>query len=399
MRPLEHVRILDLTHMLSGPYGTMLLADLGAETIKIEPPGTGEGTRRLLENHPKHSYKGVGAYILTLGRNKKSVALNLKSERGREIFYELVRHADAVVTNFAAGVNERLGISHDILSRINPRIITVSVTGFGETGPARNRPAFDQVVQGMGGGMSITGQPDGPPTRAGIPIGDLGGGVFAAIGLLSALVERERTGMGRHVDVSMLDCQISLLNYMATMTLLSGENPERIGNAHMVHIPYNTFKTATKYIIVAVIGDTFWPGFVKALDLTELEDEKYKVHANRFADRERIERIIQERLLTNTAEYWLERLREHRVPCGPVNEFTDALSDEQVLARNMVVPVVQKDGHPVYMPGNPVKFHPPMEESYQPAPEVGEHTAEVLGELLGLEGAALEDLKTEGVVG
>ena len=205
MKALHGIRLLDLTHMLSGPYAGMMLADMGAETIKIEPPGRGEGTRRLLASDPANSLHGMGAYFLTLNRNKKSMTLNLKSAEGLALFYELVQSADVVLDNFSAGVTERLKISHDELSAVNPRIITCTITGFGETGPDNQRPSFDIVAQAMGGGMSITGQPGSPPTRAGIPIGDLGGGLMGAIGVLAALVARETTGRGQHVDISMLD--------------------------------------------------------------------------------------------------------------------------------------------------------------------------------------------------
>ncbi len=255
MKCLESLLVLDLTHMLSGPYGAMLLCDLGARTIKVEPPGTGEGTRQLLASSPEYSRQGMGAYFLTLNRNKESVCIDLKSDEGKKVFYELVAIADVVIDNFSVGVTKRLGIDHPVLSRINPGIITCSVTGFGETGPDTERPAFDQVVQGMGGGMSITGYEGGEPLRSGIPIGDLGGGVFGAVGILAALVARGKTGVGQHVDISMLDVQISLLNYMATMCLMSGINPEPLGNAHFVHVPYNSFKTKTDYIIIACIGD------------------------------------------------------------------------------------------------------------------------------------------------
>lgn len=204
---LEHVTVLDLTHMLSGPYGTMLLADMGARTIKIEPPGTGEGTRRLLEKDPEYSREGMGAYYLTLNRNKESVCVDLKSAEGRLVFLDLVRKADVVFDNFSVGVTQRLGIDHGSLSAVNPRIITCSVTGFGQTGPQTQHSAFDQVVQAMGGGMSITGTPETGPIRSGIPMGDLGGGMFGAMGVLAALVERNHTGKGQHVDISMLDTQ------------------------------------------------------------------------------------------------------------------------------------------------------------------------------------------------
>lgn len=240
MNGLGGILVLDLTHMLSGPYGALIVSDLGARTIKVEPPGSGEGTRQLLASSAEYARQGMGAYFLSLNRNKESICIDLKSPEGRAAFYDLVAKADVVIDNFSAGVTKRLEIDHHTLAAINPRIITCSITGFGETGPETNHPAFDQVVQGMGGGMSITGHQGGEPLRAGIPIGDLGGGVFAAIGVLAALVARQSTGCGQHVDISMLDVQISLLNYMGTMHLMSGANPEPLGNGHFVHVPYNS---------------------------------------------------------------------------------------------------------------------------------------------------------------
>ncbi len=399
MKALEHLVIIDLTHMLSGPYATMLLADMGAQTIKIEPPGKGEITRTALADDPKYSKSGMGPYFLTLNRNKRSICIDLKAPEGLEILYGLVRSADIVIDNFSAGVTKRLKIDHDTLESVNPRIITCSVTGFGETGPETDRPAFDQVVQGMGGGMSITGEHDGHPLRAGIPIGDLGGGIFGALGVLAAVVARETTGRGQHVDVSMLDCQISLLNYMATMYLLSGINPERLGNGHFVHIPYNTFRTKTDFIIIAVIGDNFWKNLLEVIDAPELRNEKYLKQPGRFADRDLINAKIQEVLLSNTADHWLGKLREKRIPCAPVNEFSKALSDPQIVARNMVVTVRDGGGDEVRMPGNPIKLSKTHEDRFTYPPRLGEHTDEILVQRLGYTKDRLADLKAKNVIG
>lgn len=399
MKALEGITILDLTHMLSGPYGTMLLADLGATTIKVEPPGRGEGTRKLLATTEDYSLNGMGAYFLTLARNKQSVCIDLKSEEGLQLFYRMVKKADIVFDNFSAGVTKRLKINHDRLAEINPRIITCTITGFGETGPDTQRPAFDQVVQGMGGGMSITGHPDGDPVRSGIPIGDLAGGMFGAMGVLAALAARERTGFGQHIDISMLDSQISLLNYMATMFFLSGKNPERLGNGHFVHVPYNTFKTADDYIIIAVIFDSFWDNLLEVVNAPELRDEKYRTQPGRFADRDFINQKIEEELLTKPAAFWLEQLRAKRIPCGPVNNFEQALSDPQVAFRNMVVDVPHPQGGAVRMPGNPVKMSETDEESYTAPPLLGQQTDEILSELLGLSEKEIAQLREEGVVG
>ncbi len=397
MKALENVVVLDLTHMLSGPYATMLLGDMGAEMIKIEPPG-GDLTRMALSDSPEYSRSGMGPYFLTLSRNKRSICLDLKAPAGLEVFYGLVKTADVVVDNFSAGVTKRLKIDHANLAAINPRIITCSVTGFGETGPETDRPAYDQVVQGMGGGMSITGFPDGPPLRAGIPIGDLAGGLFGALGILGALWARNHMGRGQHVDVSMLDCQISLLNYMATMYLLSGYDPEPLGNGHFAHVPYDTFRTQTGWIIVAVVGNNFWDNLVEVLDVPELRDSKYRSQPGRFADKQHINETVQRVLLTNTAEYWLRRLREKRIPCSPVNKFSDALRDPQILARNMVVTVKNGGGEEVRMPGNPVKMSETYEDTYSYPPQLGEHTDEILTARLGYTPEQIQALHAQNVI-
>jgi len=396
---LEHITVLDLTHMLSGPYGTMLLADLGARTIKVEPPGKGEGTRRLLENDPQHSRDGMGAYYVTLNRNKESVCVDLKQPAGREVFLDLVRRADVVFDNFSVGVTERLGIDHASLAKVNPRIVTCSVTGFGQTGPATQRPAFDQVVQAMGGGMSITGTPATGPIRSGIPIGDLGGGTFGAIGVLAALVEREQTGRGQHVDIAMLDVQVSLLNYMATMYFMSGQIPEGIGNGHFVHVPYNCYPTADGHIIIACIGDAFFERFVEFIDVPELRRPEYLQQPVRFADKARIDGIIAAELRKQPTAHWLARLEAARIPCGPVNDFAQALADPQVVARNMVAEVPLPDGTSLRMPGNPVKLSGAAPASFGAPPRLGAQTDAVLGGWLGYAPDRLASLRGQGAIG
>lgn len=396
---LEHITVIDLTHMLSGPYGTMLLADLGARTIKVEPPGTGEGTRRLLEHDPEYSRDGMGAYYLTLNRNKQSMCIDLKSDVGRTVFMELVRHADVVFDNFSVGVPKRLGIDHAALSAVNPRIITCSVTGFGETGPETQRPAFDQVVQAMGGGMSITGTPETGPTRSGIPIGDLGGGIFGAMGVLAALAERERTGHGQHVDVSMLDVQISMLNYMATMQLMSGIVPEGIGNGHFVHVPYNSYPTADGHIIVACIGDAFFERFAEFSGIPELMDPAFRRQPARYAAKARIDALVAEKFCTQPTAYWQAELQKARIPCGPVNNFKDALSDTQVRARDMVKPVTLSSGEVIELPGNPIKLSNAKDRAFTTPPSLGQDTVKVLSETLGYSAEQIKQLKFCGAIG
>jgi crotonobetainyl-CoA:carnitine CoA-transferase CaiB-like acyl-CoA transferase len=398
MAPLAGITVLDLTHMLSGPYGTMLLADLGARTIKVEPPGRGDATRQLLRDDPLHARDGMGAYYLTLNRNKQSVAIDLKQPAGRAVFLDLVAQADVVFDNFAAGVMQRLGIHHDALAEVNPRIVTCSVTGFGATGPGADRPAFDQVVQAMGGGMSITGQPGGPPTRAGIPIGDLGGGLFGAIGVLAALQARQQTGRGRHVDISMLDAQVSLLNYMATMYLMSDVVPQSIGNGHFVHVPYNTYRTADGHVIVACLGDAFFQRLLVVLPDAELRDPAFATQPGRLAAKERIDAIVGAALAQAPTAHWVARLGAARVPCGPVNDFAQALADPQVVAREMVVEVPLKSGARIRMPGNPVKTSEDDAAAYTTPPDIGEHTGSVLGALPGYTADRLEALRACGAI-
>jgi crotonobetainyl-CoA:carnitine CoA-transferase CaiB-like acyl-CoA transferase len=381
-RPLEGIRVIDLTHMLSGPYAGMILADLGCETVKVEPPGDGEGTRRLLEADPANSVEGMGAYFFTLNRNKRSVAIDLKSPEGRAAFLELVEVADVVLDNFSAGVTGRLGIDHEQLAAVNPRIVTCSVTGFGEHGPNFQRPAFDQIVQALGGGMSITGSGPGDAFRAGIPIGDLGGGMFAVMGVQAALLSRERTGRGQHVDISMLDVQISLLNYMATMVSLSGVIPTPIGNSHFVHTPYNSFATADDDIIIAVIGDRFWPATVQVIGEPELEEPRWATAGERLVDKERIEALIAARLVEQPAAHWLERLEAARVPCARVNNLRQAMDDPQVRHRNMIVEVTHASGVAVEVPGNPIKLSEDACDTFTSPPLVGAHTREVFSEWL-----------------
>jgi CoA:oxalate CoA-transferase len=397
-KPLEHLRMIDLTHMLSGPFGTMVLTDLGVETIKIEPVHGGEGTRKLLASDLQNSIDGMGAYFLTLNRGKKSVGLDIKSEEGRAVFNDLVAKSDIVFDNFSPGVTKRLAIDHNTLSSVNPRIITCSVTGFGENGPHFDRPAFDLVAQGIGGGMSITGTEQSGPIRSGIPIGDLGGGIFGVIGVLAAVASREVTGKGQHVDISMLDCQVALLNYMATMYFLSGEIPGPRGNGHFVHVPYGTFPTATDHIIVAVITDGFWQSLVGILDVEELRDEKYAGQPGRLADRDFVEAKVQEALQLHTADYWLEKMQAARIPCAPVNNFAQALSDPQIVARNMAAEGLHHSGRKFRMPGNPVKLSLQKESAFRPAPVLGQDTDAVLGELLGYPAERILRMREKAIV-
>lgn len=396
MKALAGLRVLDLTHMLSGPYATLLLADMGADVIKIEPPH-GEATRVLLADDPAHSIDGMGAYFLFLGRNKQSVTLNLKDPEARPLLDALVARADIVISNFSVGVADRLGLAHDRLAQVNPRIITCAITGFGETGPHRHHASFDMVAQATGGGMTLTGSGD-VPLRAGLPIGDLGGGLMATIGILAAVQARHTTGRGQHVDISMQDVQVSLLSYMATMFGLSGRIPPAVGNGHFVHVPYNSYPTADGHIILAIITDDSWLRLLAALDLPALDTPEHRRQPGRLQARERIDAALAERLLARPRHDWLPLLRAADIPCAPVQDLAEVLTDPQVLARNMVVDVPHPGGRRTRQPGNPIKLSSTHEDTFAAPPLLGQDNAAVYRDLLGLDDQTILDLHARGIV-
>ena len=398
MKPLQGIKVIDLTHMLAGPYAGMVIADLGAEVVKVEPLSPGEMTRGLLQSDPNYSFKGFGAYFLTLNRNKKSVSLDLKSDKGLSVFHDLVKSADVVLNNFSAGVVKKLKIDFDSLKSVNPRIITCSITGFGETGPHSSRPAYDQIVQAYSGGMSVTGPDATTPTRAGIPIGDLGSGLYSVIGILSALLSREQTNKGQHIDMSLLDVQISLLTYMATMQTLSNIDPEPIGNAHFVHVPYNSFTTQNGFVVIAVITDAFWEALLNVVNIDSLRDSKFSKSVDRLKNQDFIEAELNKILSTKPSEFWIQALNDAKVPCGPINTFSQALSDEQVIHRNMVVEVEHPDGGTVKMPGHPVKLSYTNEDSYTPPPHLGVNTREILRDWAGYDENKIQSLINQNIV-
>jgi crotonobetainyl-CoA:carnitine CoA-transferase CaiB-like acyl-CoA transferase len=390
---LAGVRVLDLSRMLAGPYGSMLLADLGADVIKVEDPAGGDPIRAM----GPPFVNGESAYFLAINRNKRSITLDLKQERGRALFLELVREADVVYDNFRPGVTRRLGIDHEQLEAAKPDIITCSVSAFGEDGPYRDLPAFDLILQAMGGGMSITGEPGRPPVRMGIPIGDLAGGLFSAMAVSAALFHRERHGRGQHIDLGLLDAQVSLLTYVAQYTLTDGRVPEPIGTAHQSVVPYQAFETADGYIVVAVFTDRFWPVFCEALALPELA-ARYPRNTDRHAAREELVPVLERRLRERTTDEWVEALRAADVPCGPVNTVDDVLRDPHVLHRGMVVDSGRPHpgaGHHRLV-GNPVKTG--SADRYEPAPLLGEHNGDVYGGLLGRTADELDRLHADGVV-
>jgi CoA:oxalate CoA-transferase len=335
-RPLTGVRVLDLSQFLAGPYGSMILGDLGAEVLKIEMPGKGDGSREM----PPHFVHGQSGYFLSMNRSKKSMTLNLKSAAGCNIFYDLVRQVDVVYDNFRPGILERLRIDYDTLKTINPRIISCSVSGYGQTGPLKDRPAFDLVVQALGGIMSYTGPAGGEPVRMGAPMGDLAGGIFAAHGVLAALYQRERTGQGARVDVALLDAQIALLIYRAVYYFLAGEIAQPAGSGHVSAVPIGAFKTKDIHIVIDANGDKFWRALCAALEHSELADDlRFVTRAGRLAHVDELMALLHPIFLTRPGAEWLQRLEAAGVPCGPINIVDRAVADPQVLARHMVVEV------------------------------------------------------------
>jgi CoA:oxalate CoA-transferase len=387
--PLSGVRVLDLTVMIAGPICSMLLADLGAEVIKIEKPGTGEGARGM----PPHFFEGESAYFIAFNRNKKSVVLNLVSEYGKKTFYELVKKSDIVLDNYRPGVLEKLKISYETLKEINPRIVCCSITGYGSTGPFKGRPAFDIAVQARGGIMSFTGEVGRQPVRMGVPMGDISGGLFGTHGILAALYQREITGRGQKVDISMLDCQISLLTYRGQYYLTAGEIAESLGTEHASVVPSRGFKTKTIDIVIDCNLQRIFDEFCALVGAPEIAcDPKFNSRENRFANRKELYDILEKLFMTRTGEEWLELL-EDRIPIAPINTVDKALSDPQILSRNMVPEIDYGNGRKLKVIGNPIKMSEIGQERFTPAPKLGENTEEILRELLGYSDEDVEKLR------
>lgn len=391
--PLAGVTVLDLTQHLSGPHATMILGDFGARVIKIEPP-SGDPTRRI----GPYFEDGDSDYYHAANRNKESVILDLKAPGGREALLALAAESDIVFENFRPGTLDKLGIAFDALSEVNPRIVLCSVTGFGQTGPYRNRPAFDIIVQGLSGGMSLTGEKQGKPVRSGLPIGDVAAGVYAAAGALAGLVEVAKTGRGTTVDVSMLDTQVALLSYVGTYYLASGDVPGRQGREHMSIPTYRAFTCGDgKELVVAANTEAFWQGLARAFGVPELVDDP------RFADNERrrehraeLDAVLEASAAASTAAELLARLGEHGVPSAPINDVAEALADPEIESRGMVV-TLDGRGDRIRTLGSPVKF-PGARTAFTASPRLGEDTERVLREVAGYDDARLAELVASGAV-
>jgi crotonobetainyl-CoA:carnitine CoA-transferase CaiB-like acyl-CoA transferase len=400
-KALSDILILDLSRVLAGPYATMLLGDLGARILKIEQPGNGDDTRRW---GPPFTPNGESAYFFSANRNKESVTLNLKDPRGRALLLQLASQADVVVENFRVGLTKRLGIDYETLRAVNPKLIYCSLTGYGQTGPYRDRPGYDTVIQAQGGVMSITGpedQPDAPgePYKVGVAITDVTTGLHATIAILAALHHRERTGEGQFIDIALFDVQLSWLVNVASAYLVSGEAPKRYGNAHASIVPYQTMPTADGWLMLAVGNDGQYWAMCQVLGCPELaEDERFATNPQRVAHRRELIPLLTERFRTQPTAHWMNELLAAGVPCGPVNDIPTALADPQAQARGMVQTVEHPATGPIPMLGPVPKLSATPAEIQLPPPLLGEHTDAVLSEFCGLDAAALTSLREDGVI-
>lgn len=391
-KPLTGIRVLDLTRVLAGPYATMVLADLGAEVIKVEIPGIGDDSRSFGPFVGKES-----AYFMSINRNKKGMVLNLKVTRAKEILKQLAARSDVLVENFRPGTLDRLGLGYEVLEKVNPRLIYAACSGYGRTGPYRDKPAYDIIVQAMGGIMSITGQPDGPPTRVGASIGDITAGLFTTIGILAALHERERSGLGQLIDVAMLDCQLAILENAISRYLVSGEIPGRLGNRHPTITPFTSFPTKSGHLIVGAGNDGIFIKLCEAIGMPDLaQDPRFKTNPLRTEHWEELKPILEAVFAEKTTDEWISELEKHGIPCGPINTIDKVVSNPQVLARNMLVEL----NHPIAgrhtLTAAPIKFSRTPASVDTPAPTLGQHTEEILKGILGYTDDEIAQCAREG---
>jgi crotonobetainyl-CoA:carnitine CoA-transferase CaiB-like acyl-CoA transferase len=396
MKLLEGLRVLDLSRMLAGPYGSMLLADMGAEVIKVEEPDGGDPMRVM---GPPFLPDGESAYFLSINRNKKSMALDLTTRAGRDVFLDLARVADVVWENFRPGILTRLGCDYAALSRVNGRLVLCSISAYGQHGPYRDWPAFDLALQAMGGAMSVTGEPGGRPVRMGVPMGDLAGGMFGAFAVVAALLRRQTTGQGAHVDLSLLDCQVSLLTYMAQYYWADGRVPGPQGSGHASVVPYQALASRDGHLIVAVFAEKFWRGFCVASGHPEWErDPRFATNRDRVANRPALMALVGDVMTTRTTDEWLSRMQAEGVPAAPILGVDRVLEDPQVKHRQMVVEMK----HPLHGAtptlGTPIKCDGEMGLDVTPPPRLGEHTDALLRGLLDYDTGRIDALRQAGVI-
>lgn len=375
---LKNIRILDLSRVLAGPYCTMVLGDLGAEVIKVEAPGGSDDTRKW--GPPFQNC--VSAYYLCANRNKKSITADLKSEVGIETIKELIKECDVVINNFKTGTMEKFGIDYDTLAKINPEIVYCSITGFGETGPYKDIPGYDFIIQAMSGLMSITGDEQSGPQKLGVAIVDVLTGLYATIGIQAALLERTISGKGQKIDVSLYDTAVSSLVNIGSNYLMSGEIPKALGNEHANIVPYQTFKTLDGEMVIAVGNDHQFRALCKVLEKPEFgTDGRFLTNPDRVKHREIIVPLLQEVFLTNTSAYWQEKCQENNIPCGAIQNLEEVVNDPQLIAREMFVECEHPVAGPIKMINNPLKLsRTPVKVKHHP-PEPGEHNDEILGKL------------------
>ena len=392
--PLAGVKVLDLTQIMAGPMCTMLLADLGADVIKIERPGGGDDTRRMGSRLSPRFAAG----FLALNRNKRSIALDLRADRGKAIFRRMAETADIVVENFRPGVMDRLGLGYQALAAINPRMVYASISGFGGTGPYRNRGGFDLVAQGMSGLMSVTGFPDGPPAKVGVPITDIGAGSFTAVGILAAYVHAQRTGQGQQVDGSLMEAGIAYTVWESSEYFATGEIPGPLGSAHRVNAPYQALRTSDGYINIGAASQPTWEQFCRAIGQDALiEDPRYREPNDRKAREAELAELLEGILSQHTTEHWMAQLDAAGVVAGPIYDMEQVYSDEQVLAREMLVELEDEELGTVKHIGTPVKLSATPASIRQRGPALGEHSRAVLQEH-GYTEAEVAELIADGVV-
>jgi CoA:oxalate CoA-transferase len=390
---LGNITILDLTTVGAGPFMGSILGDLGANVIKVESFAGDEG-RRI---GPDLQAGGLGLYFIAWNRNKRSIRLDLKNEKGLEVFYSMVKKADVVADNFRTGVCEKLRIDYESLRIINPSVIYAKISAFGTTGPYKERPGYDLIVQAMSGGMSITGEPGGEPVRAGIPLADLAGGCYGVIGILSALNSRSITGKGQKVEISLLDGQIAWLTYQATYYFFNQKIPGPVGAGHPSAVLYDRFRTSDGYVVIIAHKEPFWSNYCKAIGREDLSnDERFDENDKRVRNKRELYDIIEPILITKSTREWEQILVKYDVPCGPVNNLKQALNDPQVLSRNMVVDIDIPGYGSVKVPGNPIKIAE-FKERFVPTPKLGEHSQEVLKDF-GYSDLDIKELRGAGVI-
>ena len=392
--PLAGVRVLDLSRILSGPFATMIFADLGAEVVKLENPLTGDDTREWAP-----PYQGdQSAYFLAVNRNKRGIAVDLKGDRGREIAQRLAQRADVLVENFRPGTAARLGLGYEELAARNPRLIYASISGFGQTGPDAGEPGYDAIAQALGGLMSVTGEAGGEPVRVGNSAADIGAGMWAVIGVLAALHSRQATGHGDWIDISLLDGQIAWLTYLAGGYFASGEVPRRYGSAHPTIVPYQALRTADGHLMVAVGNDALWQRFAPLIGLPELvDDPRFATNPDRVVHRAELIPLIEAALAARGSSEWARELARTGVPAGAINTVDRALAHPQVAARHMVVTAEHPTAGTLRMTGSPIRSAHHTATVRLPPPLLGEHTSEVLADL-GYSAEEVGALREAGVV-